>query len=287
MSTVRTARKKKITIENDQFFVLPKIAKRIEKFVRSQSFFPHIKHIIEPFAGKGGFLDVFPEAEGYDIDLKDPRVQYQDFFERERYGYDPRVTLIVSGPPFGPRSSWVVRCFNDGVLDADYIGYIVPRSWRGKEYWWRRLDPSLRLYAEMDLPDQSFYLPAEGSGMEPYPVPCVFQIWYHYRRGRPTKTSYKITRDTPKSTDDFEFTKNVTQANFAMRHLGWSAGEFIEKKEFGIVRCPGSVLYVKVKNNMVGVLKFFKDDSWKDIKNDATGQRNISKYDVIKAYARR
>jgi hypothetical protein len=85
-------------------------------------------------------------------------------------------TLAISNPPFGRANKLCIPFFNKLANHCDYIGFIVPKSWR-KWSVQNRLDPHFHLIHDEDLVvnyvDMAGAPLAEGkTGLN-----TVFQIW--------------------------------------------------------------------------------------------------------------
>lgn len=91
---------------------------------------------LEPAGGTGSFIDAMvnggipPEKiVSYDIEPKHPLVkQTDDFLTEDITELANCVTL--SNPPFGRANKLSVPFFNKCAEVSDYIGFIIPKSWR-------------------------------------------------------------------------------------------------------------------------------------------------------------
>lgn len=135
---------------------------------------------IDPSAGTGSFYNALKSSRplftlGYDIDPKCEGVIEADFLS------DPlpdglRGAVAVTNPPFGRNSSLSVPFFNTLAPHCDYIGFVVPKSWR-KWTLQARLDRSFHLIHDEDLSliytDENGVALSDGSGG----LKTVFQLW--------------------------------------------------------------------------------------------------------------
>jgi len=278
-------RRKTAEPKHDQFFIRPDVSQLVIKPFVDKHVISKIDCIYEPAAGDGGLLDLYPQAIGYDLYPRRRDIQEQDYFK-----FWPRCdrtrTLVLTGPPYGSRLNLAIGFLNHGAMIVDWQALILPRTFKSKEFAWIQLDPRLRLFAEVDLPENSFYLPCEGNGQQPYDVPSTMQVWCTSRRGRPPEISYKVTRDTETATDDFFFLhpERRAEADFAIKATGWSTGTIVVGSAIKSIRSPRTFQFVKVVDNAQRVYAFFAREDWKMVKCDVIGQKSLSRKDIVRAY---
>lgn len=194
----------------EQYYTKPEVA---QKCAALASKYLTDAIIIEPSAGTGEFIKALTSlgfnAKGYDIEPKYDGIIKQDFFELKL----PKDNYFVIGnPPFGRNHSMSTRFFNHAATFANYIAFIIPKSWR-KWTIQNRLSLDFELIEDMELPKDIFY-DHNGNGFGKN-FNAIFQIW-------------KRT-DTPRTKVTVENKGYVTKcnpkiANIALTYAGYSAG---------------------------------------------------------------
>ena len=200
---------------------------------------------LEPSAGKGSFLELFPEDKriGLDIDPKNSEVIKQDFFE-----YIPQANkryITIGNPPFGKVCSLAIRFFNKAAEFSDIIAFIIPRTFKRVSVQ-NKLNLNFHLLYNKDLSlKPCCFEPAMNAK-------CCFQIW--------VKKDYKrIPIIFSDLCNDFEIlnygpkdSKNQptppTNADFAVLAYGGQVGRIV-KSGLENLR-PKSYHFIKVKGNM-------------------------------------
>jgi len=136
---------------------------------------------LEPAGGTGEFIKGFQrmgiqddQIISYDIEPKHPLVNQQNFLETTKINSDKPICCITN-PPFGRASSLAKKFFNKAAESSDYIGFLVPKSWR-KWSVHNSLDLNFHLIADIDMQNDCFYLP-DGTKKEKSTLKTVFQIW--------------------------------------------------------------------------------------------------------------
>jgi hypothetical protein len=138
--------------------------------------------IIDPAAGDGAFLRGFERAKisnlvlMYDIA---PAKSFkgiikQDFLKFDLSSLEPKL-FAITNPPFGRANKLNVRFFNHLATHSQYIGFIVPISWR-KWSIENRLHRNFWLVKDFDLPMNCFHKP-DGTPLNTGILHTVFQIW--------------------------------------------------------------------------------------------------------------
>ena len=132
---------------------------------------------LEPAAGTGSFM-VPLRARGvkdivaYDIQPKAPGITEGNFLNAE-------LTFTggacLTNPPFGRNHSLSVPFFNKAAQHCDYIGFVVPRSWR-KWTIINRLDANMHLVHDVDL-TVSYVGDAGEKLAQSSILRTVFQVW--------------------------------------------------------------------------------------------------------------
>jgi len=141
---------------------------------------------IEPAGGTGAFIEALNAAGvsriiSYDIEPHHPQVQRGDFLEAEirSTGY-----AAISNPPFGRANKLCIPFFNKLALHCDYIGFIVPKSWR-KWSVIDRLDPYFHLIHDEDLVVNYVGVAGEPLAAGQTNLNTVFQVWERRSTARP------------------------------------------------------------------------------------------------------
>lgn len=196
---------------------------------------------LEPAGGSGAFLDAaaalgLTNLQSWDIEPHDSRVQRGSFLEAK---LSIAGAVTVSNPPFGRNNALSIPFFNHAAAASDYIGFIVPRSWR-KWSVTNRLDRNFWLVADRDL--QLDYVDVDGKPlMARKRLNTCFQVWERRAELRPqvrVRDSGFVTKTTP------------ADADVALTVFGFGCGTVRTDFE----RKPNTTrLYLKV--NQPGVLK--------------------------------
>tara|TARA_B100001758_G_scaffold247910_1_gene268432 strand:- start:6336 stop:7388 length:1053 start_codon:yes stop_codon:yes gene_type:complete len=131
---------------------------------------------IEPSAGNGTFLKLFPidRRIGLDIEPKNDEIQKHDYLEWEPDLSKKYVTL--GNPPFGLRGQLALKFINHSSKFSDYVCFILPQLFEsdGKGVPRKRvLDLNLihseKLNTNFEYPDGKQIC-----------VECIFQVWSKY-----------------------------------------------------------------------------------------------------------
>lgn len=91
---------------------------------------------LEPAGGKGAFIDAILSKQvsniiSFDIQPLHPMVQLTDNFLTEDLSQlNLNKSITITNPPFGRANSLSIPFFNKCAIVSDYIGFIVPKSWR-------------------------------------------------------------------------------------------------------------------------------------------------------------
>ena len=165
---------------------------------------------IEPAGGTGAFLEALQqmgvkEIISYDIEPHHPLVKQGDFLEvmPDAVLTTDKKMAAISNPPFGRANKLCIPFFNKLANHCDYIGFIVPKSWR-KWSVQNRLDQRFHLLHDEGLVVN--YVDATGQPLADgkTQLNTVFQIWEKRDVPRPlikvTDRGY-ITKTTPADAD--------------------------------------------------------------------------------------
>jgi len=125
------------TVELDQFFTVPEIAKKyylqLLQFLNKKKI--DIKNcvFIEPSAGAGSFFNLLPKSQSIGLDIYpiSTNIMQQDFLSWE---FPPeinnKVKIFIGNPPFGYRGWLALAFMNHASKFADYIAFILPMSFQ-------------------------------------------------------------------------------------------------------------------------------------------------------------
>lgn len=170
---------------------------------------------LEPAGGTGVFIDSLTQLgatkiQSVDIHPKHPKVQRADFFKFTPNSSD---LVTISNPPFGRNNALAVPFFNHAAQYSEYIGFLVPRSWR-KWSVINRLDQNFQLIEDVDVSVNYVSETGEQFGMRNDLRSC-FQIWKR--------------QDTQRGLIKVEDNKLIqkcspTEADIAIRVFGFGCG---------------------------------------------------------------
>ena len=188
--------------------------------------------ILEPAGGTGAFIKAAAshgasEFVSFDIDPKYAGVRRGDFLAAKlRLAAD---TIAISNPPFGRNNSLSIPFFNKAAEQAEYIAFIVPRSWR-KWSVLNRLDRRFELVADHDI--QIDYVDDAGQHInKQLRLRTCFQIWRRLPPGQ-LRPLYRVV-------DNGLIAKaSPADADIALRVFGFGCGRVLEDFE----RRPNSTL---------------------------------------------
>lgn len=209
----------------DQYYTKPEVVKHcwsvLDKLIGSNH------QYVEPSAGNGVWGLGRENITMYDIEPKSGGIAKQDWLT---YDGDLSGKVVVGNPPFGFASSLAVKFINHSFnLGAQYVAFILPRTFMKELFVDSNLTQSACLVHEEVLPLDSFLL--EGQS---YKVPCVFQVYKRGQRGGLVYNHY-LTKGT------------IDDHDFVMRRVGGRAGKVITLDEF----TESSSLFVKGDVNLL------------------------------------
>lgn len=200
----------------DQFYTKPEVAKTCFDKLATLVDLGGFDILMEPSAGKGAFINLFPANKrlGIDVDPKADGITQGDFLtfdadKNARYA-------IIGNPPFGRVSSMAVKFFNKAATFAWMIAFIVPRTFK-KVSIHNRLNLSFRLAYTEDLQEKPCCFEPAMSAK------CCFQVWV--KSAGPARNM--ITRMLTHG--DFAFVE-PDKADFAMRAFGSGCGRIEDDK---------------------------------------------------------
>lgn len=155
----------------DQFYTNPVVAQECFQVLKNTIDLSKYDYFLEPSAGAGYFLELFPPTKriGLDLDPNHSEVVQQDFFEY--VAPKGKKIITIGNPPFGKRSRLAVAFFNHAQVFSDVIAFIVPLQWQ-KWSVQSQIPKEFKLVIDNVLPKNSFLFDGE-----PYDVRCCFQVW--------------------------------------------------------------------------------------------------------------
>ena len=153
-------------IPNDKYYTPTEIVEHCVNKVK-EIVADDVTEIIEPSAGNGAFIESLDNNFNcnkyyYDLLPEHDKIKQQDFLELDLEYKQGRV--IIGNPPFGNRSTLIVKFFKKAVRLGDYIAFILPIS---------QLNNVKQLY-EFDLIHSDDLGKQEYSGVD---LHCCFNIY--------------------------------------------------------------------------------------------------------------
>lgn len=188
----------------DQFYTRPDIAEICVTILRAHA--PSDVPWIEPSAGAGAFLEWVPDAIGYDIEPRAPNIQSADFLNVDL----PAGCVVFGNPPFGRQSSLAKKFIRHAAEKADWIGFILPRSFV-KPSMQKAFPATFHLVYAIDVPENAFVVNGQS-----HHVPCVFQVWKRMSHSRPEEDVV--------NPEGFAYVQKVDGYTLAFRRVGVYAG---------------------------------------------------------------
>ena len=193
---------------------------------------------IELAAGAGSFSSKLDRCSAFDIEPgAEDITKVDDSLALDFSGLTFKVgekCCSIGNPPFGRHASNAKKFFNKSAEFADYIAFIVPRTFR-KTSVINRLDDNFHLVHDEDLPKNSF----TKNGVE-WDVRCIFQIWER----RDTK---RAMRPNKKDSDFFDFVRKSEDPDYAVRRAGASSGKIYKDDiQSDMMKIPSN-LFIRVK----------------------------------------
>lgn len=147
---------------------------------------------IEPSAGNGNFLGVFPPDRrvGLDIEPRNDEIIQADYLswkpkssKLESVG-TPTKNVVFGNPPFGLRGHLALKFINHSYEFADYVCFILPQLFEsdGKGVPRKRVQGYNLIHSEKL--DTDFEEPTDDDtrGVKQVKVECIFQIWSKHHK---------------------------------------------------------------------------------------------------------
>jgi len=239
--------------------------------------------VIEPSAGNGSFFNQLDFADKIGIDilpdesLHDTNIIKMDFFDYKPHE-DATNILVIGNPPFGRVSSIAIKFFNHAALFADFIAFIIPRTFR-KLSVQNRLNNRFHLMYDEDVPIKPCIFTPKMT------VKCCFQIW---KKSDVVREVIKL----PTTNVDWNFLpfgkKDIKNqptppegADFAMRAYGGKIG-YIKTDNLHELR-PKSWHWFKSNIDKEELIFKFNQLNYSDSLNTAR-QNSMGRAELVKLY---
>lgn len=241
---------------SDAYFTSKESVEWCQRILRERDWLTNDTRILEPCVGSGNLVQGLSNVIGCDlIDHGYPNVRLGDYLISP---VNKGVDLVFTNPPFGRMGSLAIQMLNRASKDADRLAFILPSSFR-KISILDRVDPSLHLVFDEDLPNQHFSLP-DGSARW---VNTCFQLWE-----RRTTRRVKLKDVVHYSLFTTRVPKDI--AKFAFRTQGASAGKVLNGLDYN----PASTAF------LVGGKDRFMSHDWTTIASFTAGIPAIGLNDV-------
>lgn len=166
--------------EKDQFFTPYETAKKCYDIFIEKTGITESEYVfIEPGAGKGSFLSLFPKNSriGIDIEPMSEEIIKRDYLDWQPVIVDntgcSRKFIAFGNPPFGLRGHTALKFIIHSSKFCDYVCFILPQLFgsQGRGSPGKRIKDMILIFSENV--DNSFFFPDDKQ----VNVNCVFQIW--------------------------------------------------------------------------------------------------------------
>ena len=119
------------TTSLDQYFTHPGCAAECYQGFRTLRLTGKHDTFIEPSAGDGAFLNLFPKGRriGVDLEPRHPEVVRFDYLAWKPIT-PPESTVVIGNPPFGTRGKLALEFLCKSCLIAHSVGFILPLCFR-------------------------------------------------------------------------------------------------------------------------------------------------------------
>lgn len=205
-----------------------------------------------------------------DLDPKSKNIKKCDYlkFDHSTDIKTDKKIVVLGNPPFGKNSSLAISFFNKSAEFADYIAFIVPRTFK-KESVLNRLNLNYTLEYSKDIEKNGFLFDDKE-----YDVPCVFQIWKKQNKKREKVISKKTTKL-------FDFTTKE-DADVAVRRVGGLSGKVLE--EFDVYKASSNYYLKATSITKKALIKLLtnKYDEFQEVAKNTAGNPSLSKAELIK-----
>ena len=252
----------------DQFYTHPDLAIRYVGEIAAR--WPESNTLfVEPSAGSGSFVRPLRALSrnvwAMDIDPKESGIQRGNFLNSRLCTGGNGGVVVIGNPPFGKNASLAVRFFNHAAPICDEIAFILPRTFR-KESLQKRLDRNFHLVRDENVPPNAFIF--EG---RKHDVPCAWQIWVK----RPCERAIPLV---PNIDHLLRFTKLSSEADFAVRRVGFYAGRIVTK---GLNLLSPTTHYF-IQEITEGVANAMREIDWVSVSAQTSGVRSLSKSEIAR-----
>lgn len=210
---------------------------------------------IEPSAGNGNFLGVFPPDRrvGLDIEPRNDEIICADYLSWKPQSRPPTKNVVFGNPPFGLRGHLALKFINHSYEFADYVCFILPQLFEsdGKGVPRKRVQGYNLIHSEKLDTDFEEPTEDEAKGVKKVKVECIFQIWSKHHKNddyiiKDNKTDvmkiYSLSDGgTPSTTRNIKMAYNcdiyIPSTCFGKENMKYyeSFDELPHKKGYGIV----------------------------------------------------
>jgi len=220
--------------------------------------------IIEPSAGNGAFI---PCIKKYNNILLDIRPENKLIIKKDFLNYNYKKIKkkynnihAIGNPPFGKKSSLVIKFIKKCSEFCDSFSFILPRSFN-KYFLQKSIPLNFHLIKSYNLPNDSFGFPE---------IRCVFQIWKKKKYNR-KKIVKKIFPNK-----NYRFVSKMDNPDIAIRRVGSKSG-YIYYNNLN-EKNKNTHYFIKILNKY----KIIKKINFNKEKYNTLAAYSISKMDIIK-----
>jgi hypothetical protein len=262
---------RKSGVLNEQFYTRSGEAQRLFGTLKRYLTDTDVQLFIEPSAGAGAFSSLVPNCIALDIDppAAATNIVKADFLVKS-FETDPTKTCVFGNPPFGRQGSLAIKFLKKSFLIADYVAFILPKSFQKLSTQDKLPLTHSLLYSE-DLNDDVFESP-EGLHLQ---VRCCFQIWVRKQRQKNEKlSSQKVC-----------FVKKSEPYSFAIRRVGGTAGRVTTGAD---ANKTAEVTHYYVQSSAEDaptLINILRETKWPEAEM-TTGARSISSQEILLALRR-
>tara|TARA_Y100000389_G_scaffold143052_1_gene141159 strand:- start:246 stop:1025 length:780 start_codon:yes stop_codon:yes gene_type:complete len=168
--------------------------------------------IIEPSAGDGAFIPCIKNHNNLLLDIRpeNKKIIKKDFLTYNYNKIKKKYNNIhaIGNPPFGKKSSLVIKFIKKCTKFCDSFSFILPRSFN-KYFLQKSIPLNFHLIKSYNLPNDSFGFPE---------IRCVFQIWQKCKYNR-KKYIKKIFPNK-----NYKFVSKLDNPDIAIRRVGSKSG---------------------------------------------------------------
>lgn len=221
---------------------------------------------IEPSAGNGAFLNVFPKEVNWialDVEPRHKDIQSQDFLTWAPTQKE-RKYICFGNPPFGLRGNLALRFINHAAQFCDYVCFILPQLFEsdGKGVPRKRVVGLNLIHSEKI---DNVFIEPEGNQTK---VNVVFQIWSKYKK----EYKYEVEKNIPDNVKIYSLSDGGTPSSTRNKHMLKRCDVYLPSTCFGLhnMKCydtfedlPGRKGYgIVFTNNKEHYLKLCQKIDW-------------------------